>query len=163
MLGDRISIDGNGGKFRVATPKVFRSGDWLIGAAGSWRLLALLQRRFRPPSGRGVDAFEFCEELRAMVARQGIDEEPDEDAPVTWEVVFGRAGAIYSVDSLGSFTAPADGIATAGGDSAYLAARAALLAQKPFKRTAEAHMRKAAQITAELSSEVLGPFDYVSA
>lgn len=160
LLGDRVSIDGNNVRTRCASPKVFKLGSWAIGAAGSWRLLALLQRKFRPP--RSADAFDFVDELRAMVAREGIDEEPSEDSPVTWEVVFGTAGHVHYVDSLGSYVPPADGLATAGADSAFIAARAALMAQKPFKRTAEAHMRKAAQITAELSAEVLGPFDYVT-
>jgi hypothetical protein len=160
LLGDRISIDGNNVRTRCAAPKVFRLGCWAVGSAGSWRLLALLQRKFRPP--KNSDAFDFVDELRAMVAREGIDEEPSEDSPVTWEVVFGCAGRVHYVDSLGSYVPPADGVAVAGADSAFVAVRAALMAQKPFKRSAEAHMRKAAQITAELSAEVMGPFDYIS-
>ncbi len=162
LLGDRIVIDGNQGVSLTAAPKVFQLGSWVVGGAGSWRLLALLGRKFRPP--RGSDPIEFVDELRAMVTREGIEEQPSDDSPIVWEVLFGRAGSLYFLDSVGGFI-PRDttGIMSCGGDSAYITSRAALIAQRPFKRTAEAHMRRAAQITAELSAECRGPFDYVSA
>lgn len=49
MAADSATTDGWGTQDRLATSKVFRSGDMLFGCSGSSRLAQILQYVFRPP------------------------------------------------------------------------------------------------------------------
>lgn len=160
LLGDRISIDSDSAVTIVREPKIFRSGEWLIGIAGSWRVGNLAQLKLRAPrSGSPVELFEA---LAAVLTAAGYASPSGPDTDVPWEALAGFRGQLHYLDADGTCTRSADGITAAGHNIGASAARAALAAQRPFRRSPELVMRKAAQISADGCAAVRGPFDYLT-
>lgn len=166
MLGDRISIDSEDGARIVRDPKIFTSGEWVFGVAGSWHVAGLVRFRLQPPrmarTASPLEAgFELENHIRRVLTAEGYTPRTDTE-DTSWELLAGWRGTLFTLDSAFSTTRPADGVEAVGASLGVAAARAALLAQKPFRSAPELVMRRAAQIAADGCAAVRGPFDYLS-
>lgn len=167
LLADSITVDGDGAINVTDTPKVWRSGPWVVGVAGSWRVLSLLRWRLELPDvavgddiPRAVNV-ELLDAMQAVLREAGysVDDEKNE---VSWECLIGIGGSLFYVDATLGPIHPRDGIASCGHKIVASSGAAALRSQRPWKRGAEHALRRAAEAAEESGSDARGPFTYVS-
>jgi hypothetical protein len=168
LIGDSISIDGDEALNVVDTAKVWRSGEWVIGVAGSWRVLGLFRWRLSLPrlaSEANVEEVANTEVVDAMqsVLRDAGYDVNDEKGEVSWECLIGARGSVFYTDASLGFVHPRDGVAAAGQRIVAAAGVAALRAQRPWKKGVEHALRRAAEAAEEGGTSVRGPFLCVSA
>lgn len=101
--GDSLRSNGhNGQAYRES--KVFRNGDFLIGATGSVRVAQLLRYSFSPPEyseGDDIMAFmvnDFVESIRTLFRERGVMRE-DEGEDKGGEFLVGYRGQLYHIES----------------------------------------------------------------
>ncbi len=167
LIADSISVDGDGAINVTDTPKVWRSGPWVVGVAGSWRILSLLRWRVTLPAVRLDDDVcrvinvDLVDAIQAAMREAGYSSE-DEKNEVSWECLVGARGALFYLDATLGVIHPHDGIASAGHKIVAASGAAALRSQRPWKRGAEHALRRAAEAAEESGSDARGPFTYVS-
>lgn len=86
MAGDSGAFDGSS-VIVSAEPKVWKTGDGLVGVSGSFRVMDLLRK-----SGIG-DPYKIRDFLLSKTSEPGFPEEPD------WEVLVANKKGIFSIGS----------------------------------------------------------------
>ena len=84
-------------------PKVFRSGGFVIGYAGSFRMGQLLRFKLRPPPVKRKDLFEymctvFIDEVRKILKKGGFTE-IDNNVEHGGVFLVGARGRIFEIES----------------------------------------------------------------
>jgi len=105
---DRVAVDfyGDGTKQVTHQDKVFRRGEWLIGAVGLIRLYPLLQHEFEWPklTKRETDRYmmvDFASRLRMLMEANKCYDLED-----AWEVLLFHKGLLYVIDQDLTMTRP---------------------------------------------------------
>lgn len=98
MGGDSSASDGYTVD-AIATPKVFKTGEYLIGWCGSFRFAQIIQYMtgFTSPSGRDIDAFmavEFAAEIRKSLKTNKYDVKKNES-----DLLVGLRGRLYRLQT----------------------------------------------------------------
>lgn len=148
----------------IKHPKVFRVGEFVIGASGSLRVMQTIRYSFEPPPppARNVDRYmstEFVAALRdalraagTLKIKNGVEESPESD------LLVGLRGRIYLVqEDFQATRCQGDYLAIGSGD---LVALGALEVTKDWEARDRVHA--ALKASAKHCTGVSGPFRYVS-
>ena len=102
MGADKVGVD----DYRVhalASPKVLNNNGFLIGAAGSMRVVQIAHYVFQPPEPTGnMLAFmvtKFVATLRACMKEHGGEINGEEGESMNGTLLVARAGRLFQVDS----------------------------------------------------------------
>jgi len=157
--GDRALVAAGGTKTLLAEPKVFRNGEFLIGAAGSCRAAQILQYDFKPPEQTGKDVMRymvsvFIKKLRECCKTAGYAtaENERESGPTAILGYKNRLFVIYSDYQVAEHKA--DFIAVGSGKGYALGAMFATKNLPPRER-----IQLALEAAASHDSYVAPPFD----
>lgn len=107
---------------RIADPKIFKNGEFIIAYAGSFRSGQILAYKFKPPAipknNNKLFSYmvnEFVEELRETLSKSGrIRKEMDQENARPLEFLVAIRGRLFSVQEDFSVLEPMDGYAAAG-------------------------------------------------
>lgn len=155
---DSIASDGYS-RTIIATPKVFRRGEFLIGYTSSFRMGQILQHHLdvRPQQeNEGNDAYivvAFVEAVRECLKTHGFAT-VNNSYETGGSFLVGYRGALYSIQDEYQMVRSANGMDACGAGEQYaLAALVALPELLP-----EVRIRRALEISAELCALVSAPF-----
>lgn len=112
---------------RVADPKIFQKGEFIIAYAGSFRSGQVLAYRFQPPPLPKTPARlfpymvnEFGDALRDSLTKAGrIRKEMEQENAWPLEFLVAVRGRIFAVQEDFSVLEPADGYAAAGSGESF--------------------------------------------
>lgn len=142
----------------VRHPKVFKTGEFIIGYTDSFRMGQLLQYEFAPPghdslTPRAYMTSVFPEAVRKLFADKGylwVENSRESGG----EFIVGYRGALYTVQSDFSVLQYREAFTAVGCGKPYaLGAMACMEALSPKRR-----IRQALQIAAQFSNGVCAPF-----
>ena len=160
MLGaDSMYCDGDE-VIVSADPKVWRIGDWVLGAAGHVSWMDVLTKHMRWPkcTRRNVDTtarLDVPRELRRAAQELGMDLEDYECV-----AVFGAHGRLYLIDSETVVVAVSEGFTAIG--SGRQPALGSLYATRRSKLTPRHRMRTALEAAERYCASVRRPWRWVS-
>lgn len=118
--GDSAGTDGRGKQTKSTQPKVFRSGKFVIGWSGSFRVGNILQHSFCPPKlKKGRDIFEymvndFTDEIRETLKKKGSLGRFSDGEDKGEAFLVGHKGRLFSIQIDFSVTESLDGFSTIG-------------------------------------------------
>ncbi len=149
-----------GGEIRVTRlPKVFRTGKFLIGYTGSFRMGQLLQHHLSvvPQGDEPDDEYMVCtfiEAVRTCLRQYGYTQVKDNQEEIGGRFLVGYRGKLYFIDGDFQVNEHDEGLDSIGCGAEYaLGAMKALRDLPPRER-----IEKALEISAHFSSGVIGPF-----
>lgn len=164
IIGDSIGISGLDKTVRKDA-KVFKIGDqFLVGAAGSFRALQVMQYDFQPPAKHdGITDMQylvsyFINELRSVLKDKGVSFiSENEEGVENTSFILGFNGNVYCVESDFQVSHPADNVYSIGCGSSYaLGAFDALSSVKDAKR----RLIRSMDITLNRCAGVSKPYVY---
>lgn len=148
----------------TALRKVFRTGPFLIGYTGSFRMGQLLEHHLQVPeklpeqSDQAYMVAQFIEQVRRLLKEKGFTK-IESNTETGGHFLVGYRGHLYSVHNDFQVGEMADGMDAIGSGGDYaLGAMAALPHLAPVAR-----LRKALQIAAQFNMGVFPPFHVRSA
>lgn len=153
MGGDSAVTDDDGGLFISATPKVWRAGGYLLGAAGDGPWFAMLSAVEWPVvPAAGYPETGLVRDLRDAAKRLGID---DADGSALFGAMIDGAPRLWTFSSSLMVDAVPEGVFAAIGSGAA-PALGALFATKSAR--ADTRVRLALEVAEAFRSDVRGPF-----
>ena len=156
--GDRCISDGSSRDVQGA-PKVWRSGAWLVGAAGNSAWCTLLRRVSLPGvAGERYPEAGWVDDLMAAARALGLELPCEtEDGALDGSALIAGAGGVWYVDScLDCYRCAGDIAIGSGAD----AARGALYVTRGRAKT---RVLRALGASAHVCAQVCAPFDVISA
>lgn len=158
MGGDSCASDGYM-KYPIASPKVFRLGEILIGYTTSFRMGQIIQYHLTPPKHQKGETDEeyivtgLTEAVRLLLKDHGFSTVYN-NAETAGAFLVGYHGALYKVGGEFQVLRPANGIHACGSGEQF--ALAAMYALEGI--AAEKRIRRSLEITADLCTTVSAPF-----
>lgn len=144
----------------IATRKVFRTGEYLVGWCGSFRFAQIIQYMtgLTEPHGRDIDAFmavEFAEEIQETLRANKFDIRKNES-----DVLVGLRGRLYKLQTDFSIIRVRKGYDVIG--SGTDVALGALHALSPYDIPPKDRVMGALRAAAEHGPFVRGPYTILS-
>lgn len=140
--------------------KVFRSGDFVIGGAGSFRAIQLIRYQFRAPAIETDDLYEymctsFVENVRHVLTQGGLSKVDNNVNTSEGLLLVGYANRLFSIQSDFQVGENIDGVDAIGcGESYAFGAIAAM----PKSMNGKSKVRRALEIAVQYSAGVRPPF-----
>lgn len=136
MVADSGVWGGGGERYVLRGSKLWRSGKWICGGAGSAVACDMAKDLPMPKTADEKALRTWALKLRAKVsaeAAHGLGGPPEKSADYGYDMLVGFGAKIWNVNCDGAVSRDQSGIYTIGADS--LAARAALLAVMEYAKT----------------------------
>lgn len=161
--GDGVSIQPSSSARPLAAGKVFKLGEFLIGASGTVRAEQIFRYLFEPPSISGdLQSYmvrHFVPVLRALMKEHGGEcKTEDGDEELNARYLVGVRGRLFEIDSAyGAFESHLPYAAVGSADQEALAAMFTALAMDSGV-SAEEIVRRGLAAAAEFNTDIRPPF-----
>jgi hypothetical protein len=164
MGGDRAAVADGHYVTRVAAPKVFQRGQYLIGYTSSFRMGQLIEHvvDLPTPPASNIDRFmvtDFIEKVRSCMKAGGYAK-VDSNRETAGCFLVGVAGLLFRADDDFNITRPLCGYDAIG--SGVSVARGSLHSTAELITNHEMRVRLALRAAATHAAGVYDPFDVVS-